>query len=79
MSRRPNHLLRTLTNLEREALDSISRSRTEPAEHVTRARTLLVVAAGASFSYAARSIGREIGDAVGAYARRASTPRASRL
>ena len=66
MSRRPDQPLRSLTDLEREALGSISRSRTEPAEHVTRARILLAVAAGASFSDAARGVGRKSGDAVGA-------------
>ena len=48
MSRRPDHPLRPLTDTEREALTAIGRSRTEPAEHVTRAKALLEVAAGAS-------------------------------
>jgi hypothetical protein len=37
------------------ALGAISRSRSEPAEHVTRAKALLEVASGASFSEAARA------------------------
>lgn len=65
MSRRPDHPLRALTEPERDALGSISRSRTEPAEHVTRARALLEVAGGASFSEAARRVGRKSGDAAG--------------
>ncbi len=65
MSRRPDHPLRTLSDTEREALTAISRSRSEPAEHVTRAKTLLEVSTGASFSEAARRVGRKSGDAVG--------------
>lgn len=65
MSRRPDHPLRPLTDAERHALTAISRSRTEPAEHVTRARALLEVAAGASFSGAARRVGRKGGDPIG--------------
>jgi transposase len=65
MSRRPDHPLRPLTDTERDALTAIGRSRSESAEHVTRARALLEVAAGASFSEAARRVGRKSGDAVG--------------
>ena len=66
MSRRPDHPLRPLTDTERDALTVIGRSRSEPAEHVTRARALLEVAAGASFSEAARRVGRKGGDPIGA-------------
>ena len=65
MSRRPNHPLRSLTDTERDALGAISRSRSEPAEHVTRAKALLELASGASFSEAARRVGRKTGDAIG--------------
>lgn len=65
MSRRPDHPLRSLTDTERDALGAISRSRSEPAEHVTRAKALLEVASGASFSEAARRVGRKSGDAIG--------------
>jgi transposase len=65
MSRKPDYPLRALTDPERDALGSISRCHTEPAAHVTRARALLEVAAGASFSEAARRVGRKSGDAVG--------------
>lgn len=65
MSRRPDHPLRPLTDTERDALRTIGQSRSEPAEHVTRARALIEVASGASFSEAARRIGRKSGDAIG--------------
>lgn len=65
MSRRPDHPLRALTDTERSALITIGRSRSEPAEHVTRAKALLEVADGTSFSEAARRVGRRSGDAVG--------------
>lgn len=65
MSRKPNHPLRTLTEPERQCLRSISRSYHEPAAHVVRAKVLLAVAEGCSFSEAARRAARKSGDAVG--------------
>jgi len=65
MSRKPDHPLREITDTERHALTAISRSRSEPAEHVTRAKALLETSTGASFSEAARRVGRRSGDAVG--------------
>ncbi len=65
MSRKPNYPLRSLTDQERECLLAISRSYTEPAAHVARAKALLAVAEGCSFSEAARRAGRRSGDAVG--------------
>lgn len=65
MSRRPNHPLRALTDQERESLRAISRSYNEPAAHVERAKALLAVSEGCSFSEAARRAGRRSGDAVG--------------
>lgn len=65
MSRKPNHPLRSLTDQEREGLLAISRSYHEPAAHVARAKALLAVADGCSFSEAARRAGRRSGDAVG--------------
>lgn len=65
MSRKPNHPLRSLTDPERACLLAISRSYTEPAAHVARAKALLAVAEGCSFSEAARRAGRRSGDAVG--------------
>lgn len=65
MSRKPNHPLRNLTDQERQCLLAISRSYHEPAAHVARAKALLAVAEGCSFSEAARRAGRRSGDAVG--------------
>jgi transposase len=42
----------------------LSRSRSEPAEEVTRAKIILAVAEGQSYTAAARSVGRRSGDAV---------------
>jgi transposase len=56
--------LRPLTPHERQHLEHVSRSRTEPAAHVARAKKLLAVADGASFEAAARLAGRKSGDAV---------------
>lgn len=64
MARRPNHPLRALTDQERENLLKISRSHTEPAAYVARAKALLAVAEGCSFCTAARRAGRRSSDAV---------------
>lgn len=64
MTRRKTEQLRTLTDEERTWLERISRSRSEPAIHVARAKQILQVAAGASYTEAARSSGRKSGDAV---------------
>lgn len=66
MARPPNHPLRALSDEEREGLQEISRSFNEPAAHVARAKALLAVADGASFTEAAQRAGRRSGDAVGA-------------
>ena len=65
MARQPHHPLYTLSEPERECLPSISRSDHEPAAHVARAKALLAVADGCSFSGAARRAGRRSGTAVG--------------
>ena len=70
MARQPNHSLRALSTQERECLLSIRRSYHEPAAHVARAKALLAVADGCSFSEAARRAGRRSGDAVGQLIRR---------
>jgi transposase len=59
-----NDPLRPLTLDERRYLEHVSRSRTDPAAHVARAKELLAVADGASFEGAARLAGRKSGDAV---------------
>ena len=56
--------LRCLTADERYHLERISRSQTEPAGHVARAKELLAVADGLRFTDAARLAGRRSGDAV---------------
>jgi transposase len=70
MARQPNQPLRALSDQERECLLSVSRSYNEPAAHVARAKALLAVADGCSFSEAARRAGRRSGDAVGQLVRR---------
>lgn len=64
MSRPVKDPLRPLTQEERAVLEQISRSRTDPAEHVIRAKLLLAVSSGMSHSAAARSVGRKSNDAV---------------
>jgi transposase len=56
--------LRPLTAEEHAALHRLSRAHAEPAALVTRAKALLAVAAGQSFTDAARAAGRKSGDAV---------------
>src|SRR5262245_24957611 len=64
MTRRQNDPLRPLTEEERSVLEQISRARSEPASHVERAKLLLTVAAGASYTAAAQAVGRRSNDAV---------------
>src|SRR3954471_23502700 len=56
--------LRLLTTEEQTALQRLSRPQTEPAARVARAKALLAVAAGQSYTDAARAAGRTSGDAV---------------
>jgi transposase len=64
MSRRQKNPLRALTTEERQWLQRITRSTREPATHVARAKQLLAVAAGYSYTEAAQRAGRRSGDAV---------------
>jgi len=64
MTRRKIEPLRTLTDEERIWLERISLSRSEPAIHVARAKQILQVADGASYTEAAHLSGRKSGDAV---------------
>jgi transposase len=64
MSRRQKDPLRPLTTEERDLLTQIGRSHTEPAAHVARAKALLAVADGSSYTNAAKAAGRKSGDAV---------------
>ncbi len=64
MSRRQKHPLRVLTDDERSWLKKIARSKREPSSHVARAKQLLTVADGHSYTQAAKASGRKSGDAV---------------
>jgi len=64
MTRRQKDPLRPLSDEECSLLDQIACSRSEPAAHVERAKLLLAVADGASYTAAAHSIGRRSNDAV---------------
>jgi transposase len=64
MTRRQKDPMRPLTEEEGVLLLAISRSRTEPAAHVERAKLLLAVADGQSYTAAAHSLGRRSNDAV---------------
>ena len=66
MTRRQKDPLRALTDDERAALSRLSRSRSAPVAQVARATALLAVADGASYTAAARRVGRRHGDAVAA-------------
>lgn len=70
MTRRQKDPLRPLTEEEHTVLVRISRSRTEPAAYVERAKLILAVADGASYTAAARSVGRRSNDAVADLVRR---------
>lgn len=65
MSQQKRFGLRELTDAERETLKKVARSRTEAAEVVGRARSLLAVAEGAGFAAGARAGGRKSGYGVG--------------
>jgi len=64
MTRQRIDPLRSLTDEEREVLTQISRATSEPAAHVARAKALLAVAEGKSYTAAAQAAGRRAGDAV---------------
>jgi hypothetical protein len=64
MTRRQKDPLRPLAEDERMWLEQISRAQREPAVHVERAKALLAVADGQSYTAAATAAGRRSGDAV---------------
>src|SRR5215217_3936768 len=64
MTRRKKDPLRKLTDQERLWLVRISRSQAEAAAHVSRAKALLAVADGESYTDAAKAAGRRSGEAV---------------
>jgi len=65
MTRQQKHPLRELTPEERQYLEKISRSQSESASRVIRAKLLLAVAEGFNYTEAAHRVGRRSGDAVG--------------
>src|SRR3954462_8583690 len=65
MSRRRKDPLRTLTDGERASLEQLGRATSAPAGIVARARALLAVADGCSYTEAAWRVGRRSGDAAG--------------
>jgi transposase len=64
MTGRKEDPLRALTEEERRWLERISRSQSEPASHVIRAKEILSVADGHSYTEAAQLAGRKCGDPV---------------
>jgi transposase len=64
MSRRQKDPLRPLSEVERISLSRLSRSQSAPAAQVARARALLAVAEGQSYTMAAQLVGRQTGDTV---------------
>ena len=64
MPRQQKDPLRGVTEEERLCLEQLSRAQREAAAHVARAKALLAVADGMSFSDAARTAGRRSGDAI---------------
>lgn len=70
MPRPQKEPLRALTPVERVHLEQLSRSQTQPAARVARAKALLAVAGGQRFTTAAQAAGRRSGDAVAQLAAR---------
>ncbi len=64
MTRRQKHPLRDLTAEEHQELERVSRATSESAARVARAKALLAVAQGNSYTAAAKASGRRSGDAV---------------
>ena len=64
MSRQQKDPLRLLRDTERVSLARLSRSAGAPAAQVARARALLAVAEGLSYTAAAQLVGRHTGDTV---------------
>jgi len=64
MTRRRKDPLRSLTGEERDVLEQISRSYSEPASHVARSKIVLSVADGKTYAEAAQTAGRKARQAV---------------
>jgi transposase len=65
MTRRQKHPLRDLSVEERQELERTARATSESAARVARAKALLAVAQGQSYTAAAKACGRRSGDSVG--------------
>ena len=59
MTHRRKDTLRSLTDEERDVLEQISRSYSEPASHVARSKIILAVADGETYAKAAQAAGRK--------------------
>ena len=70
MTRTKKDPLRSFTNSERRALEQLARSHSAPALSVARARALLAVSDGSSYTEAAELVGRALGDSVAAWVTR---------
>ena len=70
MSRHQTDPLRPLTADERQQLTRLSRSLSAPAAQVERARALLAIADGASYTAAARQVGRRHTETISAWVSR---------
>ena len=70
MSRHRKDPLRPLTADERKALTRLSRSPSAPAAQVERARALLAIADGASYTTAAHRVGRHHNETISAWVSR---------
>jgi transposase len=70
MSRRQNDPLRPLTADERQELTRLSRSLSAPAAQVERARALLAIAQGATYTAAAHQVGRRHTETISAWVSR---------
>lgn len=64
MPRKQKAPLRPLMDEERTQLEQVARAQSWPAAQVARAKALLAVAEGQTFTQAARAVGRRSGDAV---------------
>src|SRR5215218_9701469 len=70
MSRHQKDPLRPLTAAERKELTRLSRSLSAPAAQVERARALLAIAEGASYTAAAHQVGRRHTETISAWVSR---------
>jgi transposase len=70
VSRTKKDPLRALTSSERRALEQLARSQSAPALSVARARALLAVSDGSSYTDAARLVGRALGDSIATWVAR---------